>query len=662
MKKITRILMATTGALFLNGMAFEPTVFAAPPAKAFGELPLVLDADLSPDGKRLALILNLNGEYYFVSRDVGAVATDIKGNGLGTDLRPQYVRWVNNDRYFVSFDKMEELDGIPYSSGYIYTRDIDEKEGRILITPNFFRQENNVIVNWLDDDPDHVLMSYTTRARISANSNFNNASRHEWPSVYKVKVKNGKGKLVEKHQEFITRWLTDPSGNPVVGLGIDDGAHKMVVKNVDTDRWTTHRSYPGLEADTPIFSILKGGTRAIIGNYNGRDTLGLYVYDFEQKKRTQSLFHNDNFDASGVIVSRDGETIIGAKYVAEQEETKLLGKYGTLIEQMRTKYVGFSVDFVDQTDDGDTILFMLSAPYEPGGLFMYTAGDAEPTMIERRYSVLVSPDMGNVVSIKYTARDGQKIPAFITMPPAVQSQADFKNLPFIVLPHGGPYGRDEKRFDYFAQFFATRGYGVMQMNFRGSAGFGKSFKEAGRDNWLLMQEDVEDATRYLLEKGYADPSRTCIAGWSYGGYAALMGAAKDTEGLYDCVISMAGLTDIDDAKKDLKDYVGGRAAAREFFGESMQSSAVRKANSPVDVADQIKVPVFLAHGDQDQNVRYTQFTRMKRALDKAGADATYLSFEDEDHFLSKQANREAFFVGVEKFLNEVNGPSEHMKK
>jgi len=101
-------------------------------------------------------------------------------------------------------------------------------------------------------------------------------------------------------------------------------------------------------------------------------------------------------------------------------------------------------------------------------------------------------------------------------------------------------------FDYFAQFFASRGYGVMQMNFRGSEGYGKSFKEAGRDNWLVMQEDVEDATRFLLKKGYSDPDRTCIAGWSYGGYAALMGAAKDNDGLYDCVIAMAALTDIND--------------------------------------------------------------------------------------------------------------------
>ncbi len=663
MKKLALGLVLALGINLGGGVSIHSAAKAAPPAKAFGELPLAFDADLSPDGKNLAIIVNSNGQYYVATRSTSSGAAELKGTGLGNNIRPQYVKWVNNDRYFVSFTKMEEADGVPYSVGYIYTRDVKKKDGRILLKPSFFRQWNNTIVNWLDNDPDHVLMSYRELDRVRAGgSNLKRTSRGEWPGVYKVNVKTGKGKLVERSQEYITRWLTDPSGNPVIGIGNFDGARKMAVKDALSGNWTTHRSYPGLDAETPIFSILKGGTRAVIGDYNGRDTLGLYIYDLEHKRRTKSLFHNEAYDVSGVVISRDGETIIGAQYVAEQQETALIGKYATLLEKMRAKYPGFSVDFVDQTDDGDTILFMLSAPYEPGGLFMYSAGDAEPTMIERRYSGLTSPDMGNVISVKYMARDGQKIPAFVTLPPTVTSQAALKNLPFIVLPHGGPYGRDEKRFDYLAQFFATRGYGVLQMNFRGSEGFGKSYEEAGRNNWVLMQEDVEDGTRYLFKKGYADPSRTCIAGWSYGGYAALMGAAKDTEGLYDCVISMAGLTDIDAAKKDLKDYIGGRAVARTFFGDGLKDSTVRKANSPVDVADKIKVPVFLAHGDLDQNVRYTQFTRMKKALEKAGADGTYLSFKNEDHFLSKQANREAFFEGVDKFLIKVNGPSEHIAK
>jgi len=131
------------------------------------------------------------------------------------------------------------------------------------------------------------------------------------------------------------------------------------------------------------------------------------------------------------------------------------------------------------------MIVRMSAPYEPGGLYLYNRGDEMPSMLQNQYSNLESEEMGNVFPVKYKARDGQKIPAFITLPPTVTQQSQMKNLPFIVLPHGGPYGRDEKRFDYFAQFFASRGYGVIQMNFRGSAGYGKSFEQAGRDNWLV---------------------------------------------------------------------------------------------------------------------------------------------------------------------------------
>ena len=335
----------------------------------------------------------------------------------------------------------------------------------------------------------------------------------------------------------------------------------------------------------------------------------------------------------------------------------MLGEHGTLLDRLRDKFKGYDVGFVDQTADGKTVLVNLSSPYDPGGLFIYNSADAEPTMLSKMYNGFSSKDTGDVVSVKYTSRDGQKIPAFATLPPGIKAP---KALPFIVLPHGGPYARDSKRFDYLAQFFATRGYGVLQMNFRGSDGYGKKFADAGRNNWIVMQEDVEDAARWLLKKGYADPNRMCIAGWSYGGYAALMGVAKNPD-LYKCAIAMAALTDINDAKRDLAKYRGGKHAAKEFFGEAMQDKELRKVNSPVNVADNIKVPVFLAHGTLDENVQFDQFTRMKRALKKAEVKATYMKFENEDHFLSNQTNRQKFFKGMSKFLAEVNGTSEYMK-
>lgn len=642
----TKFYLFLVASIFIATQNINPAA-AAPPAEAFGELPVGYDAAISPDGKELAIIFNVKGTYGVLTQTLNESSEKPWFITLGKDIKPSYVKWINNHRFVVSVVKSEKFRSTPYTVGYLYTGDINARDGRLVVKPkDMFRQFNNKVVDWLEDDPEHILMAY---------------SDEEWdsyPDIKKVNVATGRAKTIKRGQTGIEYWYTDDNGVPRIGTGqTDNGNKRRIIYNTATEEWDSINEFPGLDADTPIFGMLKDGSELVIGSYRGKDTLGLYVYDLSQKQITRSLFHNDYYDASGVVLSKDGETVIGAKYTAESDKTELLGEYGTLLDRLKKRFPGYDVDYVDQTEDSRTILVKMSAPYDPGGIFAYNVEDELPTRLTKMYNGFSQDDTGDVVSVKYTARDGQKIPAFVTLPPGQKSA---KNLPFIVLPHGGPYARDSKRFDYLAQFFATRGYGVLQMNFRGSEGYGKAYADAGRNNWIVMQQDVEDGTRWLYKKGFADKSRTCIAGWSYGGYAALMGVSTDPD-LYRCAIAMAALTDINDAKRDLRKYRGGKHAAKEFFGEAMQDKDVRKANSPVHVADKIKVPVFLAHGDLDENVQFDQFTRMKKALKRAGVKATYMKFEDEDHFLSKQENRQKFFVGLDTFLTEVNGPSEYMK-
>ena len=638
----TLILSMFSVALHIN------SAVAAPPAKAFGELPVGYDAAISPNGEELAIIVNIKGTYGVIAQKLDGSTEKPWYLTLGKDIKPAYVKWVNNHRFVVSVEKSEKYRNTPFTVGFLFTGDLKERKGRLLVEPkDIFRQFNNRVVDWLEDDPEHILMAY---------------SDDEWdayPDIKKVNVETSRDQLVKRGQTGIEYWTTDDTGTPRIGTGQkENGKRRRIIYNTGTDKWESVDEFPGIDANTPIFGMLKDGTELVIGDYRGKNTLGLYVYSLIQKQITRSLFHNDNYDASGVVLSKDGETVIGANYTAESDKTELLGEYGTLLDRLKGEFPDYDIDFVDQTEDSRTVLVKMSAPYDPGGLYVYKSSDKHPTLLTKMYNDVSEDDTGDVVAVKYTARDGQKIPAFVTLPPGQQSA---KNLPFIILPHGGPYARDSKRFDYLAQFFATRGYGVLQMNFRGSEGYGKAYADAGRNNWIVMQQDVEDGTRWLYEKGYADKSRTCIAGWSYGGYAALMGVSTDPD-LYKCAIAMAALTDINDARRDLKKYRGGKHAAKEFFGEAMQDKDVRKANSPVHVADKIKVPVFLAHGDLDENVQFDQFLRMKRALKKAGVKTTSMKFEQEDHYLSRQENREKFFVGIEKFLKEVNATSEYMKK
>jgi len=225
-----------------------------------------------------------------------------------------------------------------------------------------------------------------------------------------------------------------------------------------------------------------------------------------------------------------------------------------------------------------------------------------------------------------------------------------KKLPTIIFPHGGPIAADgEKGFDYWTSFFANRGYA--EMNFRGSTGYGYDFMKAGLGQWGgQMQEDVEDATYWAIKEGIADPDRICIVGGSYGGYAALMGAA--TSDLYQCSVSFAGVSDLLYLLDGGRRY-GGEESIRIMLGDKSRSEL--REISPVYLADQIKIPVLLVQGDDDSRVLLKHGEAMRDAMEEAGVDYIYIQQEDSDHFLTLKRNRLQFFEETEKFLKKHIG-------
>ncbi len=644
-----------TGGVFTALSGIQDTAHAAPPAEVFGQVPNIHDVALSPDNKQIALIKNIEGKYYVIIDNMQSQATgsqEPRGLSLGEGVKPSYVKWVNNDQVFVVLWQSLMYRSTPVRMSFIYSVDTKTMKGKMLVKPkkDLFRQFNSTVVDWLEDDPNHILMA------------FDKQTNNDRPDIYQVHVKTGATKRVQASMENIQHWITDNKGRPRVGQGRRDNntaSPVMKIRMMETDKWVDSKEFPGLAANVDIHGFTENPDELIISAYQGKDTVGLYVYDLKAKKITRKIYHNDKFDASGVVRSSDTDEVIGVRYTADTTQTEMLGEHATLIEKVRQIFPRLNVDFVDEAANGDAIVTRVSGSTQPGHMMLYKKGAEKPTSLGALYPNLASTDLGEVISVKYKARDGQKIPSYVTLPPMVTNTAQLKNLPFIVLPHGGPYGRDSKRFDYFAQFFASRGYGVLQMNFRGSDGYGKAYEEAGRKNWVVMQEDVEDGTRWLFEKGYADPKRTCIAGWSYGGYAALMGAGKNPD-LYNCAISMAGVTDIRALMRDQGRYRFGKASAKKFVGAGFSDKDDMKANSPVKIAEDMTVPIFLAHGTRDQAVDFSQYKKMKRALKKSNSKVTHMEFDDEDHYLSNQANRQKFFKGLDKFLTKVNGKSEFM--
>lgn len=634
--------------------------YAKPPASAFGQLPKVGDASISPDGKMVAAFVAQGDGYGLGVYHIDGSGKEPIGLGLGEGIKPSWVEWANDDIILASIWRSQKFNGTPFTSGFIYAFDVKKKEGSILIDPSkagrksissrlattgVYRQSNNDVIDFLPNDPDHILMSF---------SDINVRA----PDVQKVNVRTGKYKVVRRGSEDIQRWLTDLRGEVRLMEGNKSETKAkwtMKIRDADGEKWRHVDEYPGLSAEDIVVGFTRDPNELVLALYRGKDTRGLYVYDLLQKSITRTLFHNDKYDVEALLYNADRSDIIGARYISDSSQIELFPGKHSAVQRLQEKYPDFQIDFIDSTANEDKYLVRIGSPSDPGGYFLLDPKTLGTSKLVTLYDGLSAQNVGAVLNVRYTARDGQKIPAYVTLPPTVESTP--KNLPFIVLPHGGPYARDDKRFDYLAQFFATRGYGVLQMNFRGSEGYGRSYEEAGRENWVVMQEDVEDGMRWLLRKGYADPKRTCIAGWSYGGYAALMGSINHPE-LYNCTISMAGVTDLIDLKNDMEKYRFGDITS-DFFLRGLDGKKDMKANSPVKRASELKNPVFLAHGTLDQRVHFDQFKRMKSALKKSSAKVTAIEFKDEDHFLSNKANRVKFFVELEKFLEKANGKSEY---
>lgn len=454
-------------------MPAVPASAKMPSAADFGTLPAVYDSAISPDGKQVAIFLNYKGGYVaaiFLVDDMKAPPVTV---GLGDDTKPRWLSWANNERLLVSIWSSDKIDGVPIKISNLLSLDASTGKSKRMARAKGFRQFGDTVIDMLKDDPDHILMSFSDEDQNK-------------PNINRVNVNTGRSSIVRRGGKGLQYWYTDLRGEPRVGQGVFDTSvekYKLIIRDADEKgKWRSWTEYPSLHGNSDIIGFTKDPNEMIVRTRRGRDTSGLYIYDLSQKKFTRKLFHNDDYDAGGVVLSADGGEVIGATYVAEKSETTLFDKHDTVLRALRKKYGNYTVRYVDQSKGGAKILFTVSGGSQPSVLKMIDSATMKERTISFYRPELKGHTMGQMVSLRYTARDGQKIPAFVTLPPAVTETAQIKNLPFVILPHGGPYARTQKEFDYFTQFFATRGYGVLEMNFRGSTGYGQKFKDTGRNN------------------------------------------------------------------------------------------------------------------------------------------------------------------------------------
>jgi len=303
------------------------------------------------------------------------------------------------------------------------------------------------------------------------------------------------------------------------------------------------------------------------------------------------------------------------------------------------------------SDDENRYLVYSSNGQTPGQIFL---GDDRANKLELfalSYPGLSQKDMATKTKVSIKARDGLELPAYLTVPQGVEA----KKLPMVMLVHGGPQHHDDADFDTWAQFLANRGYAVLQVNYRGSTGFGRGLMAAGLKRWgMEMQDDLTDAAQWAIANGTADPKRLCIVGASFGGYSALMGVAKTPE-LYQCAVSFAGVSDLVELGRDHREF-GGAEGVYDIQVGSVDKDADRlRQTSPRYLASQIKVPVLLIHGTEDRSVLFEQGQYMDEALTAAGKPHRFIKQERGDHHLSLYEHGLQFFKELEGFLAQHLG-------
>ncbi|MDG1733677.1 MAG: S9 family peptidase [Thalassotalea sp.] len=300
--------------------------------------------------------------------------------------------------------------------------------------------------------------------------------------------------------------------------------------------------------------------------------------------------------------------------------------------------------FLGFSKDGNTYLTLSTSATEPGIYLLGNRAKKSLNPVAYRYNTLTPDVLSAKQRISYDARDGLTIEGYLTLP----KTGEGKNLPTIIFPHGGPISFEGSGFDYWSQFFAPRGYAVLQMDFRGSSGYGFDFMQQGIASWgQSMQDDVEDGTRWLISQGVADPDKICILGASYGGYAALMGAIK-TPDLYQCAVSFAGVSDVEFLVKSKRRFTNYDIVKKQI-GDDFD---LLKANSPLTHAEKIKIPVLLMHGAKDRVVRVQHSDDMYDELKRAKKQVTYIELDKGDHYLSNANDRLKVFQAMEEFLAE----------
>ena len=602
----------------------------------FGD-PEIAGAQLSPDGKFISFIKPLNGvrniwvkradEPFDAARPVTA---DTK--------RPIPGYFWSHDARFILF--VQDQGGDENYNVYAVDPAAKPAAGQQVPPARNLTEAKEVralIYSVPETEPDAIYVGINDRDKA-------------WHDLYKVKISTGERTLVRRNTERLTGWVFDLKDQLRLATRAAENGDTEVLR-VDADGFKKVYTCNVFEACGPV-RFHKDGKRVYMETNRGDvDLTRLVLFDPETAK--EEVVESDpssRVDFGNAIFSEVSDEIVATVYNDDRRRIYWKDKGFEADYNRIKKEVGDKeLSITSTTKDERLWLVAANSDTDPGSVYLYDRPSKKLTLQYRVREKLPREHLAEMKAIRYKSSDGLEIPAYLTLPKGVAA----KNLPLVVFPHGGPWGRDSWGYNPFAQFLANRGYAVLQPNFRASTGFGKKFINAGNNEWgQKMQDDLTWGVKHLVAEGVADPKRVGIMGGSYGGYATLAGLAF-TPDVYAAGVSIVGPSNLITLLNSIPPYW---ESIRKIFTERMgdpatpQGRAMLEKQSPLNAADKIKSPLLVIQGANDPRVKKAESDQIVVALRERGFPVEYLVAPDEGHGFARPVNNMAMFAASEKFL------------
>jgi dipeptidyl aminopeptidase/acylaminoacyl peptidase len=634
---------------------------ADPPA-AFGARERVLDISMSPGGTKIAFITPGPGQST-VLYTVDAAGGSAPQRAVAADGRPERLAqcgWVSEQRLICTIYFIVEniVPNQPVDGTRLIALNADGTEAKLLsrkVGANdlYLALGGGEIIDWLPGSDGEVLMGrvYVPESRIG--SHFE--EKRKGYAVDRIDTVSLSTKTVEQPDDHAGDYISDGRGNvrimatfDVAGAtGYASGKVNYFYRTKSSRDWKDFSHYnvntfEGLRpvAVDPDLDVAYGFRQ----DQAGRQILVSVALD--GSKRESVVFAHPQVDIDSTLRIGRAQRVVGATFATDRREAVFFDPQLAALGRSLSKALpGLPlIRFVDSSQDESKLLLWAGSDTDPGRYYVFDKKTKTLNEIMLARPELENVQLAAMKPVTYRAADGTQVPAYLTLPPGSSG----KGLPAIVMPHGGPSARDEWGFDWLAQYFASRGYAVLQPNYRGSAGYGDAwYQKNGFQSWRSAIGDVDDAGRWLVSQGIADPNKLAIFGWSYGGYAALQANVLDPN-LFKAVVAVAPVTDLATMIQDSV-YWSNHRIVRNFIGTGPH---VREG-SPAQNAGKIVAPVLLFHGDRDMNVGIRQSRIMADRLKDAGHAAELVVYPNLDHYLEDGTARTDMLRRSDAFLRQA---------